>query len=168
MELRGKVEATLIVSSVPLSVEKIAGIVESDVESVRKVIQELRTEYETSNRAFTIVDIAGGVQILTKPEYADIIAKVIKVRQEKKLSRAALETLSIIAYKQPVKRQEIEAIRGSNASDIIKALLEYGLVRIVGRDKAPGNPLLYGTTEKFLRVFGINSINDLPRLEEIK
>lgn len=168
MDLRGKVEATLMVSSIPLSVEKIAGIVESDSESVGRAIQELRTEFETSNHSFSIVDIAGGVQILTKPDYADIIAKVIKIRQEKKLSRAALETLSIIAYKQPVKRQEIEAIRGSNPADIIKALLEYGLVRIVGRDKAPGNPLLYGTTEKFLRIFGISAVNDLPRLEELK
>jgi len=168
-DLKQAVEAVLFVSDEPLSVQRIRDLVpDAGMEEVRVALDDLRREYEASGRAFGIEEIAGGYQLLTRPRYADIIARLRKARADRKLSAAAMETLAIIAYKQPIRRVDIEAIRGVQSGEILRALMERNLVRIVGRDTAPGTPVLYGTSKEFLDVFGLNSIQDLPKPEEVK
>ncbi|MBI2899568.1 MAG: SMC-Scp complex subunit ScpB [Planctomycetes bacterium] len=168
-QLKPMVEAVLFVSDEPLSAQKIKDFIpDADVAAVKSTIDALRADYESSGRAFTIEEIAGGYRMLTRPVYADIIARLRKARAEKKLSQAAIETLAIVAYRQPIKRVDIEAIRGVQSGEILRALMERNLVRIAGRDTVPGNPVLYGTTKEFLEVFGLNSVTDLPKPEEIK
>jgi segregation and condensation protein B len=167
--VKASVEAILFVSDEPLSINKIRDLLDGpDAAEIRGAIDQLRNEYETTGRAFTIEEIAGGFQMLTRPPYADIISRLRKARAEKKLSQAALETLAIIAYRQPIKRVDIEAIRGVASGEILRALMERNLVKIVGREEIPGNPVLYGTTKEFLEVFGLNSVQDLPKPEEVK
>jgi segregation and condensation protein B len=163
------VEAVLFISDEPLSVPKIREMVpDAEPALIQNAIDLLRAEYETSHRAFQIEEIAGGFQMLTRPVYADIIARLRKARAEKKLSQAALETLAIVAYRQPIRRVDLESIRGVQSGEILRALMERNLVKIAGRDTAPGNPVLYGTTKEFLEVFGLNSVTDLPKPEEMK
>src|SRR5439155_15961963 len=131
-------------------------------------LAQLRTEYEQTGRAFSLEEIAGGWQMLTRPQYADILASLRKAKADRKLSAAALETLAIIAYKQPVRRVDVEAIRGAQSGELIRALMERNLVKIAGRDELPGSPLMYSTTKDFLDTFGLKSAEDLPRPEEVK
>lgn len=133
----------------------------------QELIDEINKELLESNRPYQIINIAGGFQFATRPEYGFLLQSIIKVKQKKKFSQASLEALSIIAYKQPVSKPEIEQIRGVNSNEIVNSLLEKKLVRIVGRKDALGKPLLYGTTNLFLKVFGLVSLDDLPKLREI-
>ncbi len=168
-DVKAMVEAVLFVSDEPMSLPKIRELVpDAAADDVRSAVEELRREYDAGGRAFGIEEIAGGYQMLTRPAYADIIARLRKARTEKKLSQAAMETLAIVAYRQPIKRADVEAIRGVQSGEILRALMERSLVKIVGRDSVPGNPVLYGTTKDFLGVFGLNSIEDLPKPEEVK
>jgi len=162
------IEAILFASDEPLSETRIADIVESGVKQVRQHIDNLNERYEVNNNAFRIEQIAGGYQMLTLSPYNHWLKKLLRVRGDSKLSPAALETLAIIAYKQPVMRADIEAIRGVAAGDIIRSLCYKGLVKIVGRAEVLGRPMLYGTTKKFLELFGLNSLKDLPKIEELK
>jgi segregation and condensation protein B len=162
------VEAVLFASDEPLSDARLAGIVEMGVKQVRQYIQNLNEKYKANNNAFRIEQIAGGYQMLTLSAYNHWLQKLLRVRSEGKLSSAALETLAIIAYKQPVIRADIEAIRGVAVGEIIRSLMSKGLVKIVGRDEVIGRPMLYGTTKKFLEIFGLNSLKDLPKAEELK
>jgi segregation and condensation protein B len=166
MDVKKKIEAVLFVSAEAVSVQKLAEITGESKEAVEQAAVELEKDYE--NRAVMISKVAGGFQLLTRPEYADIIRAFIKQISKRKLSQAAMETLSIIAYKQPIKRQEIEGIRGVSSGEIIKALLEAELIKITGRENSPGQPMLYGTTDRFLEICGINSTNDLPKPSEIE
>jgi segregation and condensation protein B len=167
--LKAALEAVLFTCDEPLSLHRLKEIVpDSRAEDIQQALGELRREYEASGRAFTLEEIAGGYQLLTRPQYADIIAKLKKSKADRKLSAAALETLAIIAYKQPIKRVDVEAIRGAASGELIRALMERNLVKIVGRDEVPGAPVLYGTTKEFLDTFGLKSIEDLPRPEEVK
>ncbi len=166
METIRKIEAILFVSAEPVSAERLAEIISEPKEAVEQALAALEKECET--RSFNLARVAGGCQLLTRPEYADIIRAFVRQVSKRKLSQAAMETLSIIAYKQPVKRQEIESIRGVNSGEIIRALLEAELIKIAGRENAPGQPMLYSTTEKFMEVCGINSVNDLPKPAEIE
>ena len=162
------VEAVLFASDEPLSEARLADIVETGVRQIRQHIKNLNDKYQANNNAFRIEQIAGGYQMLTLSPYNHWLKRLLRVRSDSKLSPAALETLAIIAYKQPVMRADIEAIRGVAAGEIIRALCYKGLVKIVGRAEVLGRPMLYGTTRKFLEIFGLNSLKDLPKIEELK
>lgn len=162
------VEAVLFASDEPLTEARLANIIEIGAKQIRQHIENLNEKYEANNNAFRIEQIAGGYQMLTLSPYNHWLKKMLRVRSDSKLSPAALETLAIVAYKQPVMRADIEAIRGVAVGEIIRALCYKGLVRIVGRAEVVGRPLLYGTTKKFLEVFGLNTLKDLPKIEELK
>ena len=148
--------------------ERLANIVGTSVKQIRRNVKNLNDKYEANNNAFRIEQIAGGYQMLTLSSYNHWLQKLLRARSESKLSPAALETLAIIAYKQPVIRTDIEAIRGVAVGEIVRGLMYKGLVKIVGRAEVLGRPMLYGTTKKFLEVFGLNSLKDLPKIEELK
>jgi len=168
-EVKRIVEALLFAVQEPISVRKICEVVENaETKEIREVIQQLREEYDTHDRVFQIEEIANGFQLLSRPEYHEWISKIRKKSGESKLSQQALEALSIIAYKQPIIRAEIEAIRGVQSGQMIRTLIEKGLVKITGRDEVLGRPLLYGTTTKFLDHFGLKSIKDLPKVEDLE
>lgn len=131
-------------------------------------VEELNREYEQSGRPFRIVKVAGGYQFATRPEFAVWLGKMVKERSKRKMSVSALETLAVIAYKQPVTKPEIESIRGVNVDYVLHTLLERSLVAIIGRASTPGRPLLYGTTREFLKHFGVNDLSELPKPREIE
>jgi segregation and condensation protein B len=162
------IEAVLFASDEPLTDSRLAGIVETTAKQVRDCIEALNAKYEQNHNAFRIDQIAGGNQMLTMSVYNNWLKKMLRVRSDSKLSPAAMETLAIIAYKQPVIRADIEAIRGVAVGEVIRSLMYKGLVKIVGRAEILGRPMLYGTTKKFLEVFGLNSLKDLPKAEELK
>ena len=162
------VEAVLFASDEPLSEARLANIVETSVKQVRQCIENLNGKYLTSNNAFRIEQIAGGYQMLTLSPYNYWLKKLLRARSDSKLSPAAVETLAIIAYKQPVMRADIEVVRGVATGEVIRTLCYKGLVKIVGRAEVLGRPMLYGTTKKFLETFGLNTLKDLPKIEELK
>lgn len=162
------VEAVLFASDEPLSAARLANIVEIDTRQVRAHIKTLNKKYRANNSAFKIEQIAGGFQMLTLSQYNHWLKKLLRVRSDNKLSAAALETLAIVAYKQPIIRADIEAIRGVAAGEVIRSLAYKGLIKIIGRAEVLGRPMLYGTTKKFLEVFGLNTLKDLPKVEELK
>ncbi len=160
------IEALLFASEKPLMLEQIKDALGNlATDAIRKTIEELKDEYEKTNRGMRIVEIAGGFQMITAPVFASFLRKLYKGRRVERLSQPALETLAIIAYKQPVTRLEIESIRNVNVDGMIKTFLEKGLVRIAGRKKAPGRPKVYGTTRQFLEHFGLKSLDELPKIE---
>ena len=161
-------EAVLFASDEPLSAQRLADIVGTSVKQIRKHIETLNDRYKAGNNAFRIEQIAGGYQMLTLSDYNHWLKKLLRVRSDSKLSAAALETLAIVAYKQPVIRADIEAVRGVAVGEMIRGLMYKGLVKIVGRAEVLGRPMLYGTTRKFLETFGLNSLKDLPKIEELK
>lgn len=162
------IEAVLFASDEPLTDTRLADIVDTSVKQLRGYIEELNAGYKANNNAFTIEQIAGGYQMLTLSTYNHWLEKLHRARTDSKLSAAALETLAIIAYKQPIIRADIEAIRGVAAGEMLRGLMYKGLVKITGRAEVLGRPMLYGTTKKFLQVFGLNSLKDLPKTEELK
>ncbi|MHC4455955.1 MAG: SMC-Scp complex subunit ScpB [Planctomycetota bacterium] len=162
------VEAVLFASEEPLTMERLAKITETTVMQIRRHIKNLNDKYKANNNAFRIEQIAGGYQMLTLSAYNHWLKKLLHARSDSKLSPAALETLAIIAYKQPIIRADIETIRGVAVGEIVRNLMYKGLVKIVGRAEVLGRPMLYGTTKKFLKVFGLNSLKDLPNIEELK
>jgi len=168
-ERDARLEAVLFSSEVPLSTQKLRHVLGGTNRQVLASVDRLNVFYGETGRAFRISPLAGGFQIVTVPEHAELLGKLHKERVPTRLSRAALETLSIIAFKQPVTRGEIDAIRGVSASDrVLRHLIERKLVRISGRAEAPGRPLLYGTTREFLAYFGLSAVSDLPRTDELE
>jgi len=167
--LKTIIEAILFASDEPVSDDRLADAAGEDVTvgAVRGAVQELQSDYAAAGRGFTIEEIAGGWQLLTRPEFSKYLRKLVKARLDARFTQAALETLSIIAYKQPVTRAEVEDIRGVACSDMIRTLMEKGLVRVVGRSDQLGHALLYGTTKKFLTSFGLASIKDLPDSKQL-
>jgi segregation and condensation protein B len=161
-------EAILFATDEPLTDSKLAGIVETTAKQVRESIESLNAKYAAENRAFRVEQLAGGYQMLTLNIYNPWLKKMLRARSDNKLSPAAMETLAIIAYKQPVIRADIEAIRGVAVGEVIRSLMYKGLVKITGRAEILGRPMLYGTTKKFLEIFGLNSLKDLPKVEELK
>jgi len=137
-------------------------------EEIIGYIRELNAEYVHAHRSFRIIQVAGGFQFATMPDFAEWLGRMVKEKARRKLSQATLETLSVIAYKQPVTKPEIEAIRGVNADYAIQKLMERGLITIVGRSVTAGRPLLYGTTADFLKHFGLNDLSELPKPREIE
>jgi segregation and condensation protein B len=164
----GVLEAMLFATHHPLTNERIKELMElKSAAAVRKAIGSLNSQYEQSGRSFRIEQVAGGYQLLSLPQYGDFLKKLHQKEIDSKLTKAALETLAIIAYKQPILRAEVEAIRGVACGETIRNLMEKHLVRIAGRAEEPGRPILYGTTKRFLELFGLNSLKDLP-IEQVK
>jgi segregation and condensation protein B len=162
------IEALLFVSEKPLTYEQIRSVLENlDTAQINKILEELKSEYENSNRGVRIVQIAGGFQMVTPPNLATFLKKLYKQRNAERVSRPGLETLAIIAYKQPITRHEIELIRNVNIDGVIKSLLDKDLIRVTGRKKAPGRPKVYGTTRQFLEYFGLKSLEELPKTEDL-
>ncbi len=168
-EVAATVEAILFASSSPVSAAKIVQIgVLPGRRAVRDAIAALNERYGRVGCSFRIEPIAGGYQMLTLPEYHDVVSRVSRARGELRLSQAAMETLSIVAYRQPVLRADVEAIRGVACGEVLRGLLEKRLVKIVARAEVLGRPMLYGTTRRFLEVFGLNGLKDLPKVEELR
>ena len=140
---------------------------EINPEEIEGIIKLLNEEYEKNDNAFRIINVANGYLYSTRKEFAQYVGKLYSEIQKKRLSQSAIETLAIISYRQPVTRSEIEFIRGVNVDYIVNSLLERDLIKIIGRENTTGRPILYGTTQKFLKVLGISSLEDLPRLKEI-
>lgn len=161
-KLTGALEAVLFAAGEPLSVAEIAGIMQLEKPQVWELLGTLAQSYEDEGRGLMLREIGGGYQLVTKPEYYRVLSTMGK-KKEIKLTNAAMETLAIVAFKQPVTRAEMEAIRGVKVDGVVNTLLELDLITEAGRKKALGNPILYATTDKFLTVFGLGSIDDLPR-----
>jgi segregation and condensation protein B len=160
------VEAMLFASDVPLEAERIREVLDlEDVAAARGLAEELIARYEAEPRGLTIVEVGGGYRMVTRPELAPWLVRLARARTRVRLSRPALETLAIIAYKQPVSRPELDAVRGVSSGAVLDSLLERRLVRIGGRKEAPGRPFLYETTREFLVAFGLRDLNDLPKVE---
>ena len=162
------VEAVLFASDTPLPPAKIAAATELPPRRIKKAVTELNKRYAKGGHAFRIEDIAGGYQMMTLPEYHDVLRRLLNVKKDSRLSQAAMETLAIVAYRQPILRADIEAIRGVASGEVLRGLLERQLVKIVGRAEVIGRPMLYGTSKRFLEVFGLAGLDDLPRVEELR
>jgi segregation and condensation protein B len=157
-------ESLLFSTHHPLTAGRLAEMLELEsTKPIRRAIKELNEQYITSDRSFRVEQVAGGYQLLTLPEFGEILKKLHQREVDAKLTKAALETLAIIAYKQPILRADIEAIRGVACGETIRSLMEKHLVKIAGRAEIPGRPILYGTTRRFLELFGLNSLKDLPQ-----
>jgi segregation and condensation protein B len=159
-------EALLFSTHHPLTAGRLAELLELEsTKPVRRAIRELNEQYITTDRSFRVEQVAGGYQLLTLPDFGDILKRLHQKEIDAKLTKAAMETLAIIAYKQPILRADIEAIRGVACGETIRSLMEKHLVKIAGRAEIPGRPILYGTTKRFLELFGLNSTKDLPQGE---
>lgn len=168
IEAKNIIEVLLFVSDKPVSIDTLREVIqEVEPTDIRAMIEELNAEYASSGRSFSVKEIAGGFQMLTDPVYSKWISELYK-RPADKLRGPALETLAIIAYKQPITRAEMEAIRGVNVDGVLHTLEDRGLIRSKGRLDAPGRPILYGTTTEFLQHFGLKSLEELPKLKEFQ
>lgn len=167
------IESLIFSAETPITVKDIRdSLAESvnlkaSVKQVEEKVVELQSKYQSDDFSFELVGISKGYQFMTKPTYHEVVGQYLRIQSKKKLSRAALETLAIIAYKQPVTKSGIESIRGVNCDYAVQKLLTKELVEILGRAQTPGRPLLYGTSDKFMDYFGIQNISDLPKLKEI-
>jgi segregation and condensation protein B len=162
------VEAALFAADEPLTARRLAvaaGL--ADGTEARRLVRKLQALYDKDGTAFQVEELAGGFQLLTRPEYHPWLARLKRTGNDLKLSGAARETLAIVAYRQPIMRTDIEAVRGVQCSEVLRQLMERGLVRIAGRHESLGRPVLYGTTKKFLQVFGLKSLRDLPQVEQL-
>lgn len=168
MDPKPILEALLFAAERPLSLEKLQEVFEEyNRKDLKMLIHELQSLYEREGRGLQIIEVAGGYRLATRPELAPWVQKLKKAKPTR-LSRAALETLAIIAYKQPITRAEIEAIRGVEVDGVLKTLIQKDLIRIVGRKKEVGRPILYGTSRTFLEYFGFKDLSELPTLKEIE
>jgi len=165
-KIKSTLEALLFVNERPISANELIEIIEISRKDIENILDELILEYKERQSGICIVKIAGGYQMCSTPDNEIWVKKMYQEKNKQKLSLACLETLAIIAYKQPATRIEIEAIRGVNADGVVRKLLELGLIKIAGKKDVIGRPFLYITTRKFLEYFGINSLEDLPKLEE--
>ncbi len=163
---KGALEALLLVSSDPTSASAFAAALDVTPGEAQELLSELKVEYEEANRGFQLREVAGGWRLFTHPAYHDQVEAYVLSWDTQKLSQAALETLAVIAYHQPVTREMVKGIRGVNSDGVISSLVEKGLVRELGRDKERGQAIIYGTTNAFLEKFGLRSVKDLPDLEQ--
>lgn len=164
-ELKSVVEGILFVSGQGVSVEDIAEKLQIDVKKINKAVEELKEEYK--DRGINVITYKNNVQLCSNPKYAEDIATVLNPIREKQLTKAALETLAIIAYKQPLTKLDIEEVRGVNSDYAVQILLSFNLIEVVGRKEAIGKPLLYGTTDEFLKRFNLQDVNELPDYDEL-
>jgi len=167
--LKRIIEALIFASDEPLSIKQIDNSIdEASMEEINEALTQLNEEYSDPCRAFSLKKVSGGFQFTTKPEYYRWIKRLYEGRIQYRLSRAALETLAIIAFKQPITKVEVSMIRGVNSDGVVKSLLTRKFITLLGRARGPGRPLLYGTTPQFLRYFGLNDLEDLPKPKEIE
>lgn len=165
--LKGHIEALLFVGGDPVSTGKLADILNIDKLNVEELIMQLKNEMDQTDRGLTIIKVAGGYQLCTKPELAPVLEKMAQTL-DNKLSGPALETLSIIAFKQPITKQEIENIRGVRVERVLSRLMDRFLVKEIGRKEVIGKPILYGTTDEFLKCFGLEDLKHLPLLPDLR
>ena len=166
-EIKGIIEVLLFISGESLSIDRIKNVLEDvDRGKIRSLVWEIQNEYDMRLSGLRIVEVAGGFQIATRPELAVWIKKLKKIKQAARLTTPSLETLAIIAYKQPIVKAEIEDIRGVDSTGVLKGLLDKHMIKIIGRKDVPGRPILYATTKEFLQYFGLKDISDLPTLKE--
>ncbi len=169
MPLLQVLEAILFSTDMPLSPGKLAEIVGMDsTKPIKLAVEELNRGYEGRTAAYRIEERAGGYQLLTLPQYAQYVERMAKKKDDGRLTPAGLETLAIVAYKQPITRAGIEAIRGVACGEVLRSIMEHNLVKIVGRAEEIGRPMLYGTTRYFLEVFGLANVRDLPKSDSLK
>lgn len=167
-DLKNIVESLLFVADEPLTIERLKQIISgAETKALREALEELTADYETRQGGFYLNPVAGGYQIRTRPEYMEWIKRLLQPKPQR-LSKAALETLAIIAYKQPVIRSDIEQLRGVDCGGVLRVLLERKFIRVLGRKEIPGRPLIYATTKRFLEVFGLKNLKDLPTPKEIE
>lgn len=167
-EVKSIIESILFIAGEPLTIDALKDIVELDIPEIERLVNELISEYSLKNSGLFILEVAGGVQMVTNPASAPWIKKLLATAVPTRLSQQSLETLAIIAYKQPIIKAEIEAIRGVNSDGVVKTLLERRLIKILGRKEVPGRPLMYGTTKDFLQSFGLKDLSELPTLKEFQ
>ncbi len=161
-------EAVLFTMGDSVEVERLAGLIEEDEDTTRQILADMKANLDKSERGITIIELDGAYQMCTKPEMYEYLIELTKSTRREALTEAALETLSIIAYKQPVTRMDIEKIRGVACDYALNRLLEFDLIKELGRMDAPGKPILFGTTEQFLRSFGVKSLDELPEISQVK
>jgi segregation and condensation protein B len=167
-DIKNIIESLLFVAQEPLSVDRLKKILEhAQTSEIRKALEDISVEFEDRKGGFYLQRVAGGYQVRSRPEYSTWIKRLLQPRPFR-LSKAALETLAIIAYKQPVIRSDVEHVRGVDCGGVLKVLLERGFIRVMGRKEIPGRPLIYGTTRRFLEVFGLETLKDLPTPKEIE
>lgn len=165
--IKSVIEALLFATDKPLTIDQAKSVLDNlGASEIRALIEELKSEYEQSNRGIRICEVAGGFQMITSPHLASFLKKLFKVRHVERLSKPALQTLAIVAYKQPVTKLEIESLRNVNVDGVTENLLEKNLIRISGRKKAPGRPYVFSTTRQFLEYFGLKSLEELPKMQD--
>ncbi|MCX5703109.1 MAG: SMC-Scp complex subunit ScpB, partial [Candidatus Omnitrophica bacterium] len=165
--VKSVIEALLFAIDKPLTIEQAKSVLDNlEPSEIRALIEELKSEYDLANRGIRITEVAGGFQMITAPGLAQFLKKLFKARHVERLSKPALETLAIIAYKQPVTKVEIESLRNVNVDGVMTNLLDKNLIRISGRKKAPGRPYVFGTTRQFLEYFGLKSLEELPKMQD--
>lgn len=164
-----RLEAALMMADEPLAARRLAEVAGlADAAEARRLIDRLKTVLDADGSAFQAEEIAGGFQLLTRAVFHPWLTRLRRTGHELRLTSAGMETLAVVAYKQPIMRADLEAIRGVSCSDLIRVLMEKGLVRVVGRHDSLGRPQLYGTTKKFLQAFGLNALKDLPEVEALR
>lgn len=163
---RAITEALIFASSEPISIKTMAMIIGVNEHTLKQMVNDLMEEYHQKKSGIQIIEVANGYQFATNPEYAEYIEKLQKMPRNVGLSQAAIETLAIVAYKQPITKAEIEALRGVSIESSLATLVDKGLIEETGRKETPGRPILYGTTKRFLKYFGLKDLNDLPKVPE--
>ncbi|HYA12158.1 MAG TPA: SMC-Scp complex subunit ScpB [Thermodesulfovibrionales bacterium] len=166
-EKKSVLEALLFLSGEPITLSTIKDVIDISEPEIKRLMDELIIEYREQNRGLFIAEIANGYQMVTNPGYSEWVIKFRNTQLSSRLSMPALETLSIIAYKQPLIKAEIEQLRGVNSDSAIRTLLEKRLIKVIGRKEAPGRPFLYGTTKEFLQYFGLKDLTELPTLKDL-
>lgn len=167
-EARSIIESLLFISGEPLTLDALRKVTEIDKYNTERLVRELISDYSIKNTGLLIVEVAEGFQMVTNPACAPWVKKLLSTAVPKRLSQSSLETMAIIAYKQPIIKAEIEAIRGVNSDGVVKTLLERRLIKILGRKEVPGRPLMYGTTKEFLQYFGLKDLSELPTMKEFE
>jgi segregation and condensation protein B len=164
-----QVEAALLAADEPLPPRRLVAVAGlADVAEARRLLRKLESLYERDGTAFQVREVAGGFQLLTRPEFHPWLIRLKRTGNDLRLTAAARETLAIVAYRQPIMRADVEKVRGVHCGEVLRQLMEKGLIRIAGRDQSLGRPVLYGTTKKFLQVYGLKSLKDLPEVEQLK
>jgi segregation and condensation protein B len=166
-ELKAILEGLIFVSETPLTVDRMKEVLGAQKRDLQRLLSEMVEDYRASSRGFLLAEVAEGFQFRTRPEHADWIRKLKKAKTAA-LSQPALETLAIVAYRQPVVRMDIEKIRGVDSGGVLRTLLERKLVKIIGKKDVPGKPLVYGTSRRFLEVFGLKDLSELPTLKDLE
>ncbi len=161
-------EAILFTMGDSVEIDKLAAVIEKDVKTTKKILSEMKEKYEEEERGLSLIELDGSVQLCTKNDMYEYLIKIAKAPRKLTLTDTLLETLSIVAYKQPVTRLDIERVRGVSCDHAVNRLIEFDLIKEVGRLDAPGRPLLFGTTEQFLRSFGLQSLEELPELNPVQ